>query len=53
MPAALSPNVHCISLQQLGSYDDILTDTLVDGVSYFNTQKLDWNELGLTFIDML
>ena len=29
-----SPNKHRLSLQQLGAYDDILTNTLVDGVSY-------------------
>jgi hypothetical protein len=39
-PMLLCPNSRRLTLQQLGTYDDILTDTLIDGVSFPSTDLL-------------
>jgi hypothetical protein len=36
LPRISQPSMYRLSVQQLGTYDDILADTLVDGVSYLS-----------------
>ena len=51
VPPTLLPPVHRLSVQQLGTYNDILTDTLVDHVSSFPIDKTR-HELALIFIQI-
>lgn len=41
MPAPKPPSLNTarLSLQRLGAYNDILTSTIIDGVSYYSTGK--------------
>jgi hypothetical protein len=49
-PEPSSLNTPRLSLQRLGAYNNILTDTLIDGVSYFLIDKPTVHGLWFTLI---